>query len=297
MYKKLLLLAVTSISVIANAQDANPKKGWYFKAGASYFIQTVATEFPSVSGNSATNETRVNGALISKESITGSFGEGFRTNLVGGFRFTERLGVEMGIHYYSSNSKTMVERHNYSSLVNVDTYANGKIRAFDLSPSLVLFLGEKGNFEPYTKVGVIIPISGNLEIKTNQTSSNTSLAPSLYRRDIIKPNPTLGFMSSIGTSYKITNHISAYAEIEYRNFTVHGKTKETTDYKVNEVDQIPSLPYASIHTNYVDTLNTSSNSQETNPSGYNPNIAKDELSSYISISGVGLTLGVKYSLQ
>ncbi|MDI9308730.1 MAG: outer membrane beta-barrel protein [Limnohabitans sp.] len=296
MYKKLFLLAVASISVAVNAQETNSKRGFYFKAGASYFTQTVATEFPTVSGNAATNETRVNGLLISKESITGSFGEGLRTNLVGGFRFTERLGVEMGVHYYSSNSKTMVERHNYSNIVNVDTYANGKIRAFDISPSLVLFLGEKGKFEPYTKVGVIIPISGNLEIKTDQTSSNNVFVPTYYRRDVIKPNPTLGFMSSIGTTFKISSHLSAYAEVEYRNFTVHGKSKETTDYIVNGQDKLGTLTYSDTHTNYVSALNSSSNNTDTNLAGFDKNQAKDELSSYVGISGIGLTLGVKYSL-
>jgi hypothetical protein len=39
-------------------------------------------------------------------------------------------------------------------------------------------------------------------------------------------------MSAIGTSYK-WKHISAYAELEYRNFTVHGKTKETEVYREN----------------------------------------------------------------
>jgi hypothetical protein len=33
-------------------------------------------------------------------------------------------------------------------------------------------------------------------------------------------------MSAIGTSYKLGKHISAYAELEYRNFTVHGKPKK-----------------------------------------------------------------------
>jgi hypothetical protein len=40
-------------------------------------------------------------------------------------------------------------------------------------------------------------------------------------------------MSAIGTSYKLGKHISAYAELEYRNFTVHGKTKETEVYREN----------------------------------------------------------------
>lgn len=323
MYKKLFLLAVASISVATNAQESNSKRGFYLKAGASYFTQTVATEFPTVSGNAATNETyivtaiptgpgtfNVTSSTTSKESITGSFGEGFRTNLVSGFRFNERLGIEMGIHYYTSNSKTMVERHALvktpiSTIGNFDVTANGVIRALDLSPSLVLFLGEKGRFEPYTKVGVIVPILGDLTIKTSSVSSIPASITSIpqfskyknsERTDVIKPNPTIGFMSAIGTTFKLTNKLSAYAEIEYRNFTVHGKTKETTSYTVEGADALASLSYYETHTNYVSQLNTSSNNSETNPTGYDSKNAKDELSSYVGISGIGLTLGIKYSL-
>jgi hypothetical protein len=34
-------------------------------------------------------------------------------------------------------------------------------------------------------------------------------------------------LAALGTSYKLGN--LSFAELEYRNFTVHGKTKETTD--------------------------------------------------------------------
>lgn len=317
-----MLAGVALFSLAATSQESNPNRGFYLKAGASYFMQTVATEFPTVSGNAATNESfiitatptgpatfNVASSTTSKESITGSFGEGFRTNLVGGFRFNERVGVEMGVHYYTSNSKTMVERHALvktpiSTIGNFDVTANGVIRALDLSPSIVLFLGEKGKFEPYTKVGVIVPVFGDLTIKTSSVSTLPTSITSIpqfskyknsERTDVIKPNATIGFMSAIGTTFKLSNKLSAYAEIEYRNFTVHGKTKETTSYTVEGTDVLPSLPYSETHTNYVSVLNSSSNNLETN-SSYDTTKAKDELSSYVSISGIGLTLGVKYSL-
>lgn len=280
-------------------------------------FKLFGTEFPVVSGLAATNETTlvtvgstgVSSSLVSKESITGSFGEGSRTNLVGGFRFSERLGVEMGVHYYMSASKTMAERHvsiktPVSSIGDFDAVVSGKIRALDLSPSVVLYLGEVGKFEPYTKVGVILPVFGDLTIKS--TTKSTIPAPyalnpafSKYknseRTDVVKPNPTIGFVASVGTSYKIAPKLSAYAEIEYRNFTVHGKTKETTGYMVEGVDQLSNLPYSESHTNYVNQLNGTSNNSETNPTGFDSTRPKDELSSYVGISGIGLSLGMRYN--
>jgi hypothetical protein len=43
-------------------------------------------------------------------------------------------------------------------------------------------------------------------------------------------------MSAIGTSYKLGN-TSAYAELEYRNFTVHGKPKKLK-FIENGVDKL-----------------------------------------------------------
>jgi hypothetical protein len=38
---------------------------------------------------------------------------------------------------------------------------------FWFSSALVLFLGEHAGFEPYTKVGVIVPVHGTLDIETS----------------------------------------------------------------------------------------------------------------------------------
>jgi hypothetical protein len=39
-------------------------------------------------------------------------------------------------------------------------------------------------------------------------------------------------------SYKLGKNLSALAEIEYHNFTVHGKSKETKVYTENGVDKL-----------------------------------------------------------
>lgn len=309
MFKKLLLLGVVMTSVVATAQDE--KRGWYFKAGGSYFFQSTATEFPIVSGRQPNQDVYINQKLVSRKSITGSFGEGFRTSLNGGYRFTERLGIEMGVNYYTSKSKTMAQTS--TDQIFVDSHgqtifnftANGVVRALDLAPAAVLYLGETNGFEPYTKVGVLIPVYGNLEITTDAVvPTSPTTVGNLHKVDKIKPNPTIGFLATLGTSYKLTGKLSAFAELEYRNFTVHGKTKETTEYKINGVDRLNTLSVADIHTNYVDHLTSTSNNIETNhatPDTPNKSYVDstrpmDELSSYISISGVGLTLGLKYSL-
>jgi len=317
----LLGLLVCSMATMAQTETADKPESWYFKLGASYFNQTASTEFPVVGGQLPNRDvyegTLANNKLVSRESVTGSFGQGFRSGITAGYRFSTRLGVEMSANYYVSNEKTMSQTTNRlanpttASATTPATYvsftAEGEIKAFDLAPAIVMFLGEAHGFEPYTKVGVIVPIHGTLDIKTDRQYTTfvgaTQVASTdAYSKDVVKPNPTLGFMAALGTSYKLGKHISAFAELEYRNFTVHGKTKETTIYTENGVDKLNTTTSfragttASNHTHYVDRLDVNSNNVLTNPNGVDQNKPMDELSSYVGISGLGLTLGLKYSL-
>jgi opacity protein-like surface antigen len=310
MKKNLFLLGLMVCSMTMVAQtETKTHESWYFKLGGSYFLQTAATEFPEVGGQAPNRDVYAGGKLVSRESITGSFGEGFRSGITAGYRFSPRLGVEMGVNYYTSSTKTMAQTTDRIVAVDPTTGtrtqlsfdAEGQIKAFDLSPSIVMYLGETHGFEPYTKVGVIVPIHGTLDIETNKdyvvyAGNNAVGGKKEYQKDVVKPNATVGFMAALGTSYKLGKNIAAFAELEYRNFTVHGKTKETTDFTVNGVDQLSTLSTAAIHTNYGSSLSTTSNNALTNPNGVDKDKPMDELSSYVGISGLGLTLGLRYNL-
>lgn len=306
MKKNLLLFGFVLMATAMMAQTEK-SESWYFKVGGSYFMQTAATEFPTVGGKDALRKVYQGGKLVSEESVTGSFGEGFRTGITAGYRFNARLGFEMGINYYSSKDKTMAQTISDVPFIPTGSVYNfksvGQITAFDLAPSLVLFLGEHKGFEPYTKVGVLVPVHGDLEITTDAVapiganpSTGAPIFGAVHSVDKVKPNPTLGFSAVVGTSYKLSKNISAFAELEYRNFTVHGKTKETTEFTVNGADALSTRTKSQIDTNYVDKLTTTSNNAATNPNGVDTAKALNELSSYVGISGLGLTLGLKYSL-
>jgi len=290
-----------------STSDSKPET-WYFKLGGSYFIQTAATEFPIVSGALPNTDVyAANGTtLVSRETNHGSFGEGFRTGLNVGYRFSPRFGVEMGFNYFSGNDRTMVKTVNKLAGAGptfVTGTAEGHITAFDLAPAVVLFLGETKGFEPYSKVGVIVPVVGDLTIETKRTYTNPLGTTNTYSKDVVLPNPTVGFMAALGTSYKLGKNISLFAELEYRNFTVHGKSKETKEYTENGVDKLntatafrPDASYSASHVNYVEQINTTSNSKVTNTAGFDTTKATDDISSYVGISGLGMTFGLKYSL-
>ena len=95
----------------------------------------------------------------------------------------------------------------------------------------------------------MVPIHGDLEIKTDAVApvgvnpgTGAPVFGNVHSVDKVKPNPTIGFTAAVGTTFKLTSHLSAFAELEYRNFTVHGKTKETTEFTVNGNDALTIFP-------------------------------------------------------
>jgi hypothetical protein len=75
-------------------------------------------------------------------------------------------------------------------------------------------------------------------------------------------------MSAIGTSYKLGSHISAYTELEYRNFTILRKKKKqrfTQKLVMKKYNyRFRTASYSAIHTNYVDRLDGNSNNEAFN---------------------------------
>ncbi len=285
-----LLICVT-ISVFSQQEK---QERWYVKLGGSYFMQMASTEFPSVNGLQPMKTVYKDNVLISEESVTGSFGEGCRVGGTVGYRFTPRLGLEMGFNYYQSKEKTMLQTvMNGTTVVQSD----GQVTAFDIAPALVLYIGNVKGFEPYTKVGVIIPIHGTLDITTNglvgPDGKPNPNGVDFHRKDQISPNPTCGFQAALGTSYKIYKNLSAYAELEYRNFSVGSKDKEVKEYTVNGNDMLSQLPTSELQTEYHTKLDKNSNNKNFNT--VDTSKPMDDLRSYISVSGLGLTLGLRMS--
>jgi opacity protein-like surface antigen len=310
----LLVSTMTMVGQTTGTTDSKPET-WYFKLGGSYFMEATSTEFPVVNGQLPNSEVyAANGTtLVSRETNTGSFGQGFRTGLTAGYRFTPRFGLELGVNYFKGIDKLMVKTVNKLSPtapIFVSGTAEGQVTALDIAPAAVLFFARNHKFESYTKVGVILPIHGDLTIETNRTYTSGAGVTNTYAKEEVLPNPTLGFTGALGTTYKLGKNISLFAEIEYRNFTVSGDTKETKVYTENGVDKLNTPTsfrdgtYSSIHTNYVEELNSSSNYYLFNPNPATPyptdttrpNEALNDISSYISISGIGMTFGLKYSL-
>ena len=321
-----ILILLSAISISTFAQE----KGFYIKPTGGYFIKVTPVEFPAINGAPARDRTTTitgTGAgatsTFSESALTGSFGQGFRAGLVGGYQFNTILGLELGVNYFNSSEQDMMKQNVFNNGVNVlSLHTVGKVRALDLAPALVFRIPSTGKFQPYTKVGVIIPVAGYLQINTSvndQTgqiavAQGTSPLPGtrtnlvLEREEKINPNATIGFQSALGFDYKISSRISVFSELEYRNVSVGGKDKDLKAYDgtatvvVNATNTPAGSKALTLNdqtagdkkVNYHKTINSGMNIKGS--ANYDSSKPSDELRSYINIGGLGLNVGLKFRL-
>lgn len=315
--KKLILSAVllAAASVTAMAQEG---RGFYLKPTGSYFLKVTPVEFPNVGSLqprdyvfSINPNTGVQ-TRISEETITGSFGQGWRAGLTGGFRFNSIVAVEMGANFFQSEKNTMAKQTGYVGNTQVlGLKSVGQVTAVDLTPSLVFHLPTTAKFKPYLKVGAVVPVYGYLDINTEVNDQTGAIARSvnpnfaavtLTRTERVNPKPTVGFLGAAGFNVPIGNNVSFFSEIEYRNVSVNSKDKEVTAFNAtgtlangNKVNVVLSdLPTGTREVNYHKRLDQNSNVPGT--AGYDANKPSDDLKSYINIGGLGLNVGIKIGL-
>jgi opacity protein-like surface antigen len=323
--KKLIMVAALAVLVsqAANAQE----KGFYIKPTGSYFIKVTPVEFPAINGQPARDRlTTITGTgssavtSTSETALTGSFGQGFRVGMVGGYQFNNILGLEVGINYFNSAEQDMMRQNvvnNGTNVLSVNTV--GKVQAFDVAPALVFRIPVSGNFQPYSKIGIIVPVAGYLQINTavndqtgqvaasqgivSPTGTRTNLV--LNREERINPNPTIGFQSALGFDYKLSPVISIFSELEYRNISVGGKDKELKKYEgtatvvVNATNTpagsrqltLNDAPAGDREVKYHKTITSDMNVKGS--ANYDPTRPSDDVRSYINIGGLGLNFGIK----
>ncbi len=254
LYCTFLIGCMTLSSVLA--QD-DFKKGFYIKPSGSYFFKVAPVEFPAIGGQPARDrdftlyQATGQQTVQRERTLTGSFGEGFRASLLGGYRFSRYIGLEVGFNYFSGAEQEMTHQNGTRVLANgtpipgaFSLHTAGKVRAFDVAPAIVLHIPTSGSVKPYTKVGVIIPVGGYSETTTEisdmtgQIARSQGLLPpglppdaimslsNVVRVDRTYSNPTVGFQSAVGVDIWLSESVSLFAEVEYRNVTVGSKRRE-----------------------------------------------------------------------
>lgn len=324
---------LTSVSLYAQDKAA-PEKRFYFKVAGGYFFSASPGQFPKVgtydpheliqTRNMTTGAT----TTVSDKVLTGSYGAGVRGGITAGFDINRNVAVELGANYYHSKKNLMTHQlitAEGSGTRLGEVVSHGHVNAIDVVPAVVIKAGSQGRFDPYLRIGAVIPVWGRLYIETDgyqagTVSGSPTLATQLnvHRKEAVKPNATVGFLGAMGVTCRAGNRLSVFLEAEFKTVPVKSKSKDVNEYAetlrvINTTNgtvvqtssrNVNDLSTAERSTNYVDVLTTSSNtptgatdaSHPTQTQYKNNSKPADDLKSYINIGGLGFNAGIKFRI-
>lgn len=170
-----------------------------------------------------------------REELKGSYGEGFNMQLRGGYFFTERLGVELGLGYLHGSNQE-VQSVEVPGQPNVNIEARG--RAYGASLSLVYNVTE--NF--YARGGLLTKIAGETRAKgavkaalpaqlLNPKAPATQMVPlNVNFTTDFHGKPPLGFIGALGYKFPVAENIALFAELEYMGINVTRDVSNLKDF-------------------------------------------------------------------
>ena len=251
-------------------------QGAYLNINSGY---ATSMSSQNLSGfENSTFEFYSNSYSMKSEQINFSFGKGLNFGADFGYMFNKNLGAEIGVSYLIGGKtiSTLTQPNNSTEI----TVSSKMLR---INPSLVITSSfEKIN--PYAKFGLILGsgyviLSSNQEISGQQSNSESIK---------LSGGIAIGLTSGIGAIYKINDKLSFFGELNMINLSYAPTKGIKTDFRIDGVDMLPSLPTRQKETEYLDSFTvTSSNS---NPQDSEPSKA---LKQKLPFGSFGLNLGLR----
>lgn len=284
MTTKLLAIVIT-LSFLFNIESY--AQG-YFRAGGGFGIgmNKDAFRLPEITRDS-------NSLATNAKNIFGSFGQGARFAVAGGYMINPYFGAELQAHYFLGMRQLYASD---ISPVQTNLLQYGQSSALSLTPSLVVKVPLK-SLQLYGRLGINIPVFGHTSFSTDFYNATTQQTTARTLR--VNHGFTVGFESSIGLVININNRLGVYAEITYSALRVttfdaaytRHITKDTDGNTIQ--DNLSLLSKAERYIDYQDELTPNSNN--TMVSTIDPDRPTNLLTTSYNLNSLSLNIGIQYT--
>jgi hypothetical protein len=280
-YLLFIIAGITSIN-ICSAQ------GLYIKAGVGYNFPITKTFYQDQVFTAA-------GTPISSSFKGVNLSKGVAPSFGIGYMFSKHVGFELaGIYTLGSND--VVNTTVMSGTTPVQTVKQTiHAKSLVLYPSIKLQTGIRGieKIKLYTRSSLAIPILGYTSNKVEKavllpTVSTTNVEAKIYG------NITVGLAAALGIDFSITRNASLWCEVNGQSLKVWAKKSKIDRYDVNGTSVLAAMTPYDKETNYVNTLNSSSNNATYN-STYSTSKPKEDIKNKeANFDAVGIAIGFTF---
>lgn len=202
-----LLFFITTLFFIITSSISIQAQG-YIRAGggAGFNVGQDAFAIPALERDSANTVTV-------QRTVFGSFGQGARFSLAGGYMITPYFGVELEFYYFQGFKQ---EYGSDNTPINDNYSRTGYSYQMRATPSLVVQAPE-GKFQPYAKFGVVLPFFGKTIL---EESWEYSAGGSRIKQTNVDGKLSVGFESTIGLQYNINDNLGLYIQATYTGLRI-----------------------------------------------------------------------------
>lgn len=283
----------------------NVHAGYAFGLGSTFkfYPDNISSITMTQVGNGTPNKRVV------YSSPTKGLGEGFRIGAGLSYVLNDFINVGMDVDYFKSTIfKNRDSSYNQTKIVGgpvgMDEYGykeNYRI-SYDatlltLSPNITFKAISKPKWYLYNKLGAVITFRPNSTEKDALTRNYRTGWQGFYKDSAsynaktyewgIK-NPAFGFMGGVGAQFRLSKNIRAYGELQFSHIVFVVKSRSTTDFMVNGVNMLNSLPLSEREVEFSTSFVTDQSQ--------NPNQPSKAITERIPITYLGLQLGFTYKL-
>ena len=209
-------------------------------------------------------------------TVAGSFGKGLLTNLRIGYKVSNVISFDLGMSYLIGGK---IIGNSVSTSSNSQREWHASI--FNLNPAISISHSKK-SVGIYARAGILIGLATKLinDFTSNYNSGSSSYINKVQKTEYSGGLP-FGFSNSIGITYSLSSSLCIVSELNLFTQNWAPKKAVITEYKLDGVDKLYSLPNK--ETTFVDSYNTSSS-------------ANTVMKTYLPLSSISFNLGLKVNL-
>lgn len=205
------LFFITSILFIIISTSIRTQAQGYIRAGAGagFNVGQDAFAIPALQRDS-------NNVITAQRTVFGSFGQGARFSVAGGYMITPYFGVELEIYYFQGFKQEYGSDNGASATRSTQYSRTGYSYQMRATPTLIVQAPE-GKFQPYAKFGVLLPFFGKTVL---EESWEYAVGGSRAKQTDVDGKFSVGFESSIGLQYNVNDNLGIYLQATYTGLRI-----------------------------------------------------------------------------
>lgn len=217
---------------------------------------------------------------FTRSNIYGSMGNGLNFGLLPGYMFTENIGFDLGINYFSGAEQIQYEE--IDQPFDYERLTTKRASQLRIMPNVIV--ESSGNtLSLYAKAGLVLPLAQKIVITDREDDNGDILEETM----LVKSKLSLGTSGTVGVNFNLTSQLSLFGELQGMLLKTKRSTMstQTLTYNGQDIKDLQDKSY--LEQEYVEELSSNDNT--------NPDVPEKRLVEQTNFGTVIFNFGLKFN--